>query len=364
MSLVRYPLDLTGENPSNLVVDDVQHLPINGGRVISPAYSPFFVDSLIIEDENGRIMEKGIDWEPALHYVAAMQASGKEVAAVIEFYSEDYFGDITIRQCQVLGGHYGTDAATVYTLIRGVDVNQAPTLYWDDFLPYYNTEVPIDEPNPSESIGYTIRQINRLRDTITLNSSKAVTYTSNEIIAAITLANERLENLNAKILAHTQDNTTSSHQMTTLVDEEHVAKEALPQLVDNMLQTFVRENGSVLDASRIADYSLDAFRQIVFANLSAEDFEKGKIPTASLITTPTANAYLASNGEVIPHYTGYPVYFNNIEYQWPDERILEDHEGMPVGFIIGFVPVEEGKLDGYHRYIKTGVGHLWEKIND
>lgn len=361
MSLVRYPLDLTGQNPSNLVVDDVTHVPINGGRVVSPAYSPFYVDSLVIRDENGKQLIKNVDWEPALHFVQAMQSSGQEVAAVIEFYDKNYFGDITIERCQVLGGSAGTDEATVYTLIRGVDVNQSPTLYWDDFLPYYNTEVPIETPNPSEDIGYTIRLINRIRDTITLNSSKAVTYTSNEIAAAIALAQTRLINIQQRVDAHLTDNSGDAHPRMT-APKAYVTSEALASMTTQMLAVFERTGGSVLDTDTVGGYSLSELKQLAYVNLSPADFTHGVVPTDVLVGSPVADGYLSSAGEVVVYATGDPIYFDNIDRQWPDERILEDHDGMPVGTIVGFVPVVDGYLDGYHRYKKQGAGHLWEAL--
>jgi hypothetical protein len=46
----RYPVDLTGVNPSNLVPNEPVVLTSQGVRVVSPMYAPYFKDSLVIVD--------------------------------------------------------------------------------------------------------------------------------------------------------------------------------------------------------------------------------------------------------------------------------------------------------------------------
>ena len=86
----RYPEDLTGVNPDNLVVGEVIVLNDRPIRVGVPKYAPFFSKSLVIIDElTQRTLIKGVDYRIPIISQEATLRVGEEIADAFLIENKD-----------------------------------------------------------------------------------------------------------------------------------------------------------------------------------------------------------------------------------------------------------------------------------
>ena len=86
----RYPEDLTGVNPDNLVVGEVVVLNDRPIRVAVPKYAPFFTKSLVVVDElTQRVLIKGADYTVPIINQEASLRTGEEIADAVLIENKD-----------------------------------------------------------------------------------------------------------------------------------------------------------------------------------------------------------------------------------------------------------------------------------
>jgi hypothetical protein len=121
---IRYPLDLTGINPVNLVRNEPQSLLSNQFRAIVPDYGPFFTKGLIITDlANNQVLVPHTQYTCCELIQDATTETGLEVMGVILIIDQTVSANVELTY-QVLGGQYSysTDAL----------INMLATLQLDD----------------------------------------------------------------------------------------------------------------------------------------------------------------------------------------------------------------------------------------
>ena len=125
----RYPEDLTGVNPDNLVVGEVITLNDRPIRVAVPKYAPFFTKSLVVIDElTQRVLTKGIDYSVPIISQEASLRTGEEIGDAFLIENKDVSPNIRVTY-QVLGGSYQSNIANI-TQIYEAYINDNRSVDW------------------------------------------------------------------------------------------------------------------------------------------------------------------------------------------------------------------------------------------
>lgn len=122
---IRYPLDLTAQNPSNRVANEPHVLGTANRRAIVPTYGPFYTRGLVVRNK-----ATGVALTPKVQYQAFQlqpkptKASGQTVCAAI------VVTDLTVLEVevdyQVVGGDYSTSIDAIEAAINALSLDDRP----------------------------------------------------------------------------------------------------------------------------------------------------------------------------------------------------------------------------------------------
>lgn len=102
----QYQLDLTGENPDNLVVDEAHSLVRQRNRALALKHGAFYVDSLVItHTDTGYVLRHLIDYKLLQPLPTLSSASGKKVCGIILIHNSIIHQNLSITY-QCVGGAY------------------------------------------------------------------------------------------------------------------------------------------------------------------------------------------------------------------------------------------------------------------
>lgn len=130
---VKYPLDLSGVNPTNLVKQEYHELPLGKNRAFVTDYGAFFSESLRIIDQS-----TGVELIPRTQFKAvqlqeqATEKSGKEVCSIIVIVDEAVSDKVLVTY-QAIGGDFSYSVDSLRTMIENLDLDSRPVA-WGDLL--------------------------------------------------------------------------------------------------------------------------------------------------------------------------------------------------------------------------------------
>ncbi|HWT40128.1 MAG TPA: Hint domain-containing protein [Dongiaceae bacterium] len=119
----KYPLDLTGQSPNNLIVGEVHNLALNPNRAFVCNYGPFYAKSVVIVDQStGKNLVPHVDYLCLQLYKDASEASGLEVDGII-LVINPAIGNTVQLTCQVVGGQYSDNAYALQQMINQLSLD-------------------------------------------------------------------------------------------------------------------------------------------------------------------------------------------------------------------------------------------------
>lgn len=202
--ILKYPLDLTGINPTNLVTGDPKTLPAGVNRAIVPSYGPFYSESLVVRDAiSGQVLT------PNVHYVASQLVqtptlkSGKEVMSVVVVIDAGVADDVELDY-QVVGGDYSASVEALQTMINNLDLDNR-TVSWGDILGIPDAFVPtahLHDVGDLYGFEYLVEALEMIRTAILMGD----TATFDDLRRSIGIVNDFIQ-------AHLIDHT-NPHQVT------------------------------------------------------------------------------------------------------------------------------------------------------
>ncbi|QBJ02710.1 tail protein [Pseudomonas phage Psa21] len=105
-----YPEDLNGNNPLNLVQNEIQTLTVPGKDdyyFIIPKAAPFFVDSLeVVNAQTGQVYKEDEDYLVGHWFIEAMDSIGRPIAGSIRFMKRTIVGQVRLKY-RTIGGNWG-----------------------------------------------------------------------------------------------------------------------------------------------------------------------------------------------------------------------------------------------------------------
>lgn len=132
---VIYPLDMSGNNPSNLIKNELHTVSESHFKdyyFIVPNFAPFFVDNFSLAISINGVttpLQEDIDFSFALQYVTGTRTTGKAMYGAVTLHNLNLNGILAMNY-QTIGGDQISDRLQVLTLLAEKAYNPRTTI-WD-----------------------------------------------------------------------------------------------------------------------------------------------------------------------------------------------------------------------------------------
>lgn len=185
MSEITYPLDTSGNAPTNLIANEIHTTTEANFRdyhFVIPNFAPFYVDNFkLVYHHSGidRVLDEGVDYVFALPYVAGVRSIGKPMYGAISFNNLDVNGIIKLTY-QTLGGEWIADKLHVLTRMTEMVYNPRTTI-WDMVTDKPDIFPPIPHYNDYDDFygqEQVVTSLNEIRDAILQGKSGPGDYDS------------------------------------------------------------------------------------------------------------------------------------------------------------------------------------------
>lgn len=195
--IVKYPLDLTGENPGNKVVGEPKVLRTTRTRVICTNYGAFYSKSLVLRDvTNNRQLVPGVDFYTGWLYQIPTKQTGEEVCALIVVTNPDVSTNVTVDY-QVLGGEYSYSYDAIVQMIEALDLDNRP-VEWGNIInkPDAFAAAPhLHDVGDVYGFEYVVQAIHNLTQAIQLGSAASEKQIYTYIDNADNYLNNKIDNV-------------------------------------------------------------------------------------------------------------------------------------------------------------------------
>ena len=202
----RYPLDKTGLNPNNLVVDELHTLPNLAIRCIAPTYGGFYSESVIVKDYvTGRKLIHDVDYKFGEILELPSDQTAKEICGYIVIYNTQV-SKVTLTY-QALGGEYSYSMDSIIEMLNSLDLGNRP-VQWGLIVGRPVDFPPTSHFHPSSDIygmEYVVHSLERVRQAVLMGDVAS----HDEIYAYIDRSNGEItaviNAVRAELLAHIAD---------------------------------------------------------------------------------------------------------------------------------------------------------------
>jgi hypothetical protein len=129
--IVKYPLDLSGTNPSNRIPNEPHVLSPGLNRSVIPKYGAFFTETLVIIDaDSGFELIPNDDYTPILYVQEASERAAKEVCGGIVVTNGSISNNVLVTY-HPIGGGYASYTQVILELITTLNLDDRSISYGD-----------------------------------------------------------------------------------------------------------------------------------------------------------------------------------------------------------------------------------------
>lgn len=163
-----YQLDPTGNNPNNLIINELHTLGVGKVRAIATHYGGYFKESVTIKEvTTQRILIQGQDYYCGEPYKTPSYKYGKEIYSIIVITDEDVVGDIVINY-QALGGAWSSSQAAIIQMFDRVSERNRPELWGKLINDIQSMSIPLPATRITEAFGfeYTVVELQKIYQAI------------------------------------------------------------------------------------------------------------------------------------------------------------------------------------------------------
>lgn len=140
--IIKYPLDLSGQNPTNRVINEYHELPDEEvNRIFCLDYGPFYTAGLVVTElQTQRVLTLNVDYVPMHVIPQPTMRSGLEVCAAIAIINTSVTTEVTVT-AHMVGGEYTRLTEVIIRLLDELSLDAGPIQYGDliglpsEFLP-------------------------------------------------------------------------------------------------------------------------------------------------------------------------------------------------------------------------------------
>lgn len=220
-TLLKYPEDLSGLSPFNLVQDERVIIPRTRSRHFAPQYGPFFTNSVSIRTIPGNVpLVLNQDYRVLLPQQDAAHDSGQSVCWIIALINPEIYGELAFDY-QTIGGNYSVSTAAITALIANLEIDSRSVQY-DDLI-----DKPITFP-PSPHM-HVVGDLYGWEDMVEIGQEiatviatgqddkfDAVNARINSILDQLTVINQTADALQQQIVANDGDIFTIQGRLTAI----------------------------------------------------------------------------------------------------------------------------------------------------
>lgn len=213
---ILYPLDLTGENPNNLVLNEPQTLLNNPNRAIVPNYGTFYTQGLIIYDaaNPSTPLTKNTQYVCAQFNQTISDETGLEAMDVIVITDPSVSNNILITY-QVVGGEYAYSVDALIAMLATLQLDDR-SVAWGQILGKPTAYPPTQHLHDiGDTYGweYVVNALDDLRQAILVGDQGQVAAMEAYVNSAIASLNTTLTGYTGMMSAHIADHN-NPHQVT------------------------------------------------------------------------------------------------------------------------------------------------------
>lgn len=237
--IVKYPLDLTGNNPDNKVLNEPHVIPRERARGFAPNAGAFFTSpsklKIVHKDTNYTLIPR-VDYVAVELYERASKAAGQEVCAGIVILNDKLDGEFLVTY-QAVGGEFCCNVDVIQRLIEQLDLDNRP-VRWGDILGLPNAFNPAPHLHDIDDLygmEYVVEALERIRAAIVLGD-----YNDHEEIR------QRIENLKKYLLE--QDQQIIAQLQTHMDDKQNPHSTTKAQVGLGLVDNFATASQAAAEA--------------------------------------------------------------------------------------------------------------------
>lgn len=203
------PLDLTGRLPTNLRPAEshiLTRVPNKTSRICVLNHGAFYVDNLLIRDNTGRRLDKGVDFETAYLYGDLSSLTAKEIMAMIVVKNVAVVSPISVTY-QAVGGAFGISTVELKALMESLEEGNF-SLKWEDIIGKPTAYVPEDHDHEWWQLWgmeSTVTEIDRIAQAWKYGTKAIVRENENYGDAYVDKAKDAMEAYRIRVNAHITD---------------------------------------------------------------------------------------------------------------------------------------------------------------
>lgn len=337
----RYPLDSTGANPDNLVINEVHDIGTRNIRILAPSNGAYYTDSIVVyDDSTDTPLKKDVDFRCVELLQEASMKFGKEICIMVVVLNKDISSKVRVTY-QVVGGHYQYDGSIALGLYEAA-LKDARQVNWLDVIGKPLEYPPAFHKHMLEDVqgfGAIVVALERVRSAILLGDVPAFEAITDWVNEKSKECCGKLDELLARLVAHIED-YNDPHKTT----KAHVG---LGQIEDLPVTTPVQ---AAVDTPTRAYVTYDILLEVLERKL-----DELVIPTEAPTEPPTeppapTSAYYkwTVTPQITPLAEGETFTFNingvgvSPAYTWeivPSGTVI--NEGTTVTFYVNSIPVAD-----------------------
>lgn len=212
--IIKYPLDLTGTRPDNLVLDEPHLINSVADRAFVPNHGPFYTHGLVVRlASTGQILTPKVDYKATQLFLDATLRTGKEVCSVI--VTEPHItGEVRIDY-QVVGGDYSSAVYSIEQMIASLELDNRPVT-WGGLLgkpEYYPPAPHLHDIGDVYGFEYLVVALEGIRKAILLGDSAAFDEVYQYVDAHDQVIWTKVNQIDGSLLSHLAD-FANPHRVT------------------------------------------------------------------------------------------------------------------------------------------------------
>lgn len=212
--IYKYPLDLTGKSPTNLVLNEPHTIGSDSQRAFVPKCGPFFTASMVVKKLDGTPLVPVEQYLVLQPYQEAAVKSGLDVCSVVYIFDKSAGVDFLIDY-QVVGGEFSWATYALRQMIEALELDERP-VKWGDIIGKPEAFPPaphLHDLGDSYGWEYIAEQLEAIRNAILIGDAASHEELRQQIRAMVQEVEAKLDGIEDKIDVHKAD-FNNPHRVT------------------------------------------------------------------------------------------------------------------------------------------------------